>query len=189
MTLQAICLPIFSRKPLVSHILSQEAKMARDFNRVKRNVMYYRLIFISLGILFSLLAAQLFFHSPNWNFNLIFKSGSIAKEMMAGISAFFCLFTLWLGCHSRTSIELAKYYRRLAELEAKRIYKAKRKKAGKEERKELFDLLRLSFEDIEHAYKNTLNHIHYIKELRMPDTVKRRLKLMHLKNLYEYLGI
>ena len=105
MTLQAIRLPIFSQKPLVSHILSQEAKMAKDFNRVKRNVMYYRLIFISLGILFSLLTAQLFFHAPNWNFNLIFKSGSIAKEMMAAISGFFCLFTLWLGCQSRTSID------------------------------------------------------------------------------------
>ena len=189
MTLQAIHLPIFSQKPLVSHVLSQEARMTRDFNRVKRTVMAYRLIFISLGTVFALLTAQLFFHAPNWNFNLIFKPGSIAKEMMAGISGIFCLFTLWLGCHSRTSIELAKYYRKIAELEAKRIYKAKRKKAGKEEREELSDLLRLSLEDIENAYKNTLNHIHHITELRLPDTAKRRIKMMHLKNLYEHLGI
>lgn len=189
MTLHSLRLPIFTRKPLVSHVLSQEAKMAKDFNRIKRNVMYYRLIFISLGIIFSLLTAQLFFYAPNWNFSLIFKSGSLAKEMMSGISALFTLFTLWLGCHSRTSIELAKHYRRLAELEAKRIYKAKKKKAGKEEKQELLDHLHLILEEIENAYRNTLNHIHHIAELRLSDTAKRRIKLMHLKNLYEHLGL
>lgn len=189
MTLNSLHLPIFSHKHLASHVLSKPAKMTKDFNRVKRNVMCYRFIFISLGIFFAILTAQLFFHAPNWNFNLIFKSGSIAKEIMAGMAAFSALLALWLGCHSRTSIELAKHYRKLAELEAKRIYKAKRKKAKKEERQELSDLLRLSLEDTENAYKNTINHIHYITELRLSDTAKQRIKLMHLKNLYEYLNL
>lgn len=189
MTLNSLHLPIFSRKPLISHVLSQEAKMTKDFNRVKRNVMCYRFIFISLGIFFALLTAQLFFHAPNWNFNLIFKSGSIAKETMTGVAAFSTLVALWIGCHSRASIDLAKHYRKVAELEAKRIYKAKRKKAKKEEQQELSDLLRLALEDIEDAYKNTINHIHHITELRLSDTAKKRIKLMHLKNLCEYLGI
>lgn len=191
MVLHSLRLPVFlhSKALIITQTLSQEARIARDFHRVKRNVMYYRFIFISLGIVFSLLTAMMFFHSPNWNFNLIFKSGSIAKEILTGTSALFTLLTLWLGCHSRTSIELAKYYRKLAELEAKRIYRAKRKKAGKDERKELFNLLILALEDIEDAYKNTINHIHLITELRLPDTAKRRIKLMHLKNLYEYLNL
>ena len=190
MTLHALQLPIFSQnKPRISHVLSQEAKMAQDFNRIKRKVMCYRLTFISLGVTFLLLTATMFFHSPNWNFTLIFKQGSIAKEILTMTSAFFTLVALWIGCHSRTSIELAKYYRKLATIEAKRIYKAKRKKAKKEERKELTDLFHLALEDIEIAYENAVNHIHYITELRIKDSVKRRIKFMHLKNLHTYLEI
>jgi hypothetical protein len=175
-------------KQIPSHrIVLPEVNTSKDFTRIKRKVMAYRLIFLGLGVFFTYVTACLYFHSPHWNLNLLLVDGSFVKNGATAFSAIFMLAALWLGCHCRASLELAKHYKRLAESEVKRIYKAKKTLTPKSKRAELYESYLLVLDQIETGYEETLHHLYDIQELPLSDSAKRRIKITRLVNLELYL--
>lgn len=94
------------------------------YTDVKRRVFFYRNTFLLLGIVFLCLTEILTFHSPNWNFKLLFGHGAPIKLLFSLLSGSFSIISLWLGCSMRAAIEAIHENSRKAKRKLKKLYLA-----------------------------------------------------------------
>ena len=139
------------------------------FKEIKRRVFFYRNIFIFFGIVFLCLTEILLFHTPNWNFKLLFGHGASFKALLSSISGSFSLAALWIGCSLRAGIEAIHENTRKAKRKLKRLYLAsdltpierQKYQLVKEEihqcsRKAVFEYDRIEKQELNAQTKNTL---------------------------------
>lgn len=84
--------------------------ISQDMHVMKKKVMRYRAIFISLGLLFVTLGSILIFKTSNWHFMTLYGHGISAKILISIITSSFAFASLWIGCHIRTDHEIVKSY-------------------------------------------------------------------------------
>lgn len=75
------------------------------YRKIRKNILFYRIVFLSLGIIFAYLSGMLLFKTPSWTFKLIFDQEFSFKFLLVSISLLFGVASLWIGCSLRTSHE------------------------------------------------------------------------------------
>lgn len=111
---------------LSSTPLNTPQTVDKEYMMAKRTVMYYRSIFLFLGVLFSILAATIYFHSPHWNFTLLFGYGVALKTLFCLMTFCFAIAALWMGCSLRTEHEIVRFYFKRTKSRIKRNYLRKK---------------------------------------------------------------
>jgi hypothetical protein len=107
---------ILSLETISSPIRVEDSDMWRAFERKKKSVMAYRVLFLAFGILFTALTAILFIKTPNWNYSVIFGYGWTLKTLLSIVTCSFAFAALWLGCYMRTEHELTKEFHRMQKI-------------------------------------------------------------------------
>lgn len=139
---------------------SQEKSLVlKEFDLRKDKVLRYRIIFLLFGVLFTFLAAFLFFKTANWNFSLLFGQNHYPKQFFAFFTLALAFASLWIGCCMRTEHEIVKHYAKDFNRRLKGLPQSDRLKAKANAAIEIDHLCRKADLDID-----GINHTHRLTE-------------------------
>ncbi len=97
----------------------------KPYSHQKSTVLIYRMIFLTIGVIYFILGAILLSKSLSWTCGFIFGSTTAVKSVLLSVCGSVSLSSIWLGLCMTTERESVKNTVRQAHREIKKIYERK----------------------------------------------------------------
>lgn len=122
----------YSELHLFKHQIEMDTSgpLFQPYSVAKSSAKFYRIIFLSLGLLYLLLGAVIYFKSLTWTCGLIFGKPSLVKTVICGFCGFAAFSSIFLGFLIKTEREAVKRAFRQAKKQIGKIYERKVIKLG-----------------------------------------------------------
>ncbi|MEX1012727.1 MAG: hypothetical protein WD595_04165 [Waddliaceae bacterium] len=105
----------------------QNANKRSPYFRWKKQFIIYKLIFISLGILFIVLTFQIYYRSLGWLCEQILVNCQTLKSILMAFSFAFAILALWIGIHIDPAHEVAHHLNKEVRHRLNRAYTRKKR--------------------------------------------------------------